>query len=464
MVPRIAPEGLWECPDLLPLAVEGTTGRRHWMLVVSVNSGAAAGSSGVQCFVGHFDGQRFSRDPSYPRPQPGWIPEGRLLADFEGDDYGDWVATGSAFGSGPARATLPKQQPVHGLRGRGLVNTSFGGDIAQGTLTSPPFAITHDFLSFLIGGGAHEGRTCLNLKVDGPGVRSATGESSERLRWNSWGLRSWPGRSVFLEIVDKHSGDWGHVNVDHILMADAPARPATQSALWADFGRHFYAAAAWSDIPKHDGRRIWLGWMASLEYAGEDLTTPWRGAMTLPRQMSLHPARLVPDWFRRPVQELRRLRDRSVGAQYCNGTEANTRLASATVHGPCLEIDAEFEVQAETGAFGQEVHCGRGAVTRIECDPSPGRLRLDRRHSGETRFHSAFPPVMEPPLPVQAGRLHLQVWCDTWSIEVLPNGGEVVLTALVFPPPGATNWAVFATPHPPQVRRLEARTPRSIWR
>ena len=462
--PEGCTDGVWECPDLFPLVVEGVKGRSHWVLVVSVSSGAPAGGSGIQYFVGHFDGQRFSLDPSYPRPQPEWIPEGRLLADFEGDDYGDWVATGSAFGSGPARGTLPNQQMVHGFRGRGLVNTYLGGDTAEGTLTSPSFEITHDFLSFLIGGGAHEGRTCLNLRVDGQVVRSATGENSERLRWHSWDLRPWRGRSAVLEIVDKHLGDWGHVNVDHILLADAPVRPATQPALWADFGRDFYAAVSWSDIPKHDGRRIWLGWMANLEYAGEVPTTPWRGAMTLPRQMSLRRSPDGPRLVQRPVRELRRLRDRSVRAQFCTLAEANTQLASATVHGPCLEIDAEFEVRAETGVFGLEVHRGQGAVTRIECDPSAGRLRLDRRHSGETRFHPAFPGVMEAPLPIQAGRLHLQVWCDTSSIEVFANEGEVVLTALVFPPPGATNWAVFATHHPPQVRRLEAWTLRSIWR
>lgn len=30
-----------------------------------------------------------------------------LIADFEGDTYGDWVVTGDAFGKGPARGTLP---------------------------------------------------------------------------------------------------------------------------------------------------------------------------------------------------------------------------------------------------------------------------------------------------------------------------------------------------------------------
>ncbi len=32
-----------------------------------------------------------------------------LIADFEGDDYGDWRAEGEAFGPGPAKGTLPGQ-------------------------------------------------------------------------------------------------------------------------------------------------------------------------------------------------------------------------------------------------------------------------------------------------------------------------------------------------------------------
>ena len=37
------------------------------------------------------------------------------IADFEGPDYGDWKATGEAFGSGPARGTLPNQMEVSGF-------------------------------------------------------------------------------------------------------------------------------------------------------------------------------------------------------------------------------------------------------------------------------------------------------------------------------------------------------------
>src|SRR3970282_2296967 len=42
----------------------------------------------------------------------GWSAEQQpdiLIADFEGDDYGPWQATGEAFGPGPARGTLPNQ-------------------------------------------------------------------------------------------------------------------------------------------------------------------------------------------------------------------------------------------------------------------------------------------------------------------------------------------------------------------
>src|SRR4051794_3903051 len=63
-----------------------------------------------------------------------------LLADFEGETYGDgWRTTGAAFGKGPAKGTLPNQMPVSGFLGKGLVNSFAGGDASTGTLTSSAF-------------------------------------------------------------------------------------------------------------------------------------------------------------------------------------------------------------------------------------------------------------------------------------------------------------------------------------
>ncbi|MCA9200457.1 MAG: hypothetical protein KDA87_23115, partial [Planctomycetales bacterium] len=71
-----------------------------------------------------------------------------VLAEFE-TTYGDWQATGDAFGSKPATGTLDGQQEVTGFHGQGLVNTFLNKDASQGTLTSPPILIQRKFLSFL---------------------------------------------------------------------------------------------------------------------------------------------------------------------------------------------------------------------------------------------------------------------------------------------------------------------------
>lgn len=58
---RGAAGGVWECPDLLELPVDGGPATR-WALIVSVAQGAPAGGSGQQYFVGDFDGARFTPD------------------------------------------------------------------------------------------------------------------------------------------------------------------------------------------------------------------------------------------------------------------------------------------------------------------------------------------------------------------------------------------------------------------
>lgn len=146
-----------------------------------------------------------------------------VLADFEGGDYGDWKVTGEAFGARPARGTLPNQQKVSGFVGIGLVNTFLGGDAPWGTLTSPPFTITRKYLNFLLGGGGHDGQTCLNLLIDGQSARSAAGRDNEKLEWRSFRVAHLEGREARIEIVDRHSGGWGHINVDQIELADERA-------------------------------------------------------------------------------------------------------------------------------------------------------------------------------------------------------------------------------------------------
>lgn len=79
--PRGEVGGVWECPDLFPLALDAD-GEQRWVLLVSIGDGGPAGGSGTQYFVGRFDGVTFT-----PLPAPG-EPDGRARwLDHGPDNY-----------------------------------------------------------------------------------------------------------------------------------------------------------------------------------------------------------------------------------------------------------------------------------------------------------------------------------------------------------------------------------------
>ncbi|PVG81286.1 glycosyl hydrolase family 32 [Nocardioides gansuensis] len=324
--PQGAVGGVWECPDLFPLPVDGDSKKQKWVLLVSLNPGHLYGGSGTQYFVGEFDGTRFTPDDdgSYeppaelsvfedfesesfddwtatgtafgPGPAPGaaagtdqggvsnYLGErlansfhgfdgstgtltsptftvqedflnfrigggnhphnpdeildppapvaASMIADFEGGSYGEgWISEGNAFGTAPSTGTIGDQQEVTGFEGSGLVNTFIDHDRAVGTLTSPEFEITNDYINFLIGGGRHPmseaDPTAVNLIVDGEVVRTATGKDAERLTWSAWDVSELRGQTARLEVVDQNTGGWGHINLDSVMLSDEPAQPAS---------------------------------------------------------------------------------------------------------------------------------------------------------------------------------------------------------------------------------------------
>lgn len=231
-----------------------------------------------------------------------------LVNDFEAEDYGAWQAAGSAFGTGPARGTLGGQMKVSGFLGKGLVNSFLGGDRPTGRLTSPAFTIERDYLKFLIGGGGHEGKTCMNLLVGGKVVRSACGPNtepggSEALDWENWDIREWKGQRAVLEIVDEASGGWGHINVDQIVQGDTPAAklsvlpserneavPRPDDAVELKIGGKYLLVPVSNkgrkgeltvvvdgclvhrlecDFPRGRGEVDWWGWLDLSEYVGK---------------------------------------------------------------------------------------------------------------------------------------------------------------------------------------------------
>ena len=161
-----------------------------------------------------------------------------LIADFEGDGWGGWTAEGTAFGPGPVRGPLPGQVEVTGYLGRGHASSFHGGDPALGRLISPPFNVERRYLSFLIGGGRRTyygnndpGYVAVNLVHEGHVVRTAPRsqwepDGSDHLSWDWFDLADLEGRQVRVEIVDQHTGPWGHILVDQSRADRHAAAPA----------------------------------------------------------------------------------------------------------------------------------------------------------------------------------------------------------------------------------------------
>src|SRR2546430_2281939 len=135
-----------------------------------------------------------------------------VIADFEGDSYGDWKTSGEAFGSGPAHGALAGQMSVAGFQGKGLVNSFRGGDDATGALTSPAFKVERRFLRFLIGGGNYPGETCINLLASARIVRTATGPNSEQLEAQQWDPADLSAQDVTIQIVERRQRRFGPIN------------------------------------------------------------------------------------------------------------------------------------------------------------------------------------------------------------------------------------------------------------
>lgn len=72
--------GVWECPDLFELTIDGT-GEKKWVLLCNLNPGGIFGGSATQYFVGDFDGKKFTADTD----SDGNIPTKWL--DFGKDHY-----------------------------------------------------------------------------------------------------------------------------------------------------------------------------------------------------------------------------------------------------------------------------------------------------------------------------------------------------------------------------------------
>ena len=152
-----------------------------------------------------------------------------LFEDWSSGTYGNWVASGTAFGAGPRKVSeLPAYMGPVRAETTYVVNSHQnrnGEDVGQadahkGKLVSPEFTIDRSFINMRVGGGSHKGETCVNLVVNGEIVRSVTGHDSNQMAWESFDVRDLADKKANIEVVDMFTGGWGQISLGEVFFSD----------------------------------------------------------------------------------------------------------------------------------------------------------------------------------------------------------------------------------------------------
>ncbi|WP_261304322.1 GH32 C-terminal domain-containing protein [Paenibacillus andongensis] len=232
--------------------------------------------------------------------------------------------------------------------------------------------------------------------------------------------------------------------------------------LWTDYGKDFYAAVSYSDIPAKDGRRIWLGWMSNWRYPFAMPTGSWKGNMSIPRELRL---RNIPDQglrlIQEPVKELQTLRGKEVALSKQELTAGHNPFDA--IKGTSYELVTELSVQPNAKLVFK-LRKGSGQETSVNYDAKTEQLTVDRSHSGITSFEKGFAEKVSAPLKLKDGKLKLRFFVDESSLEVFGNDGEAVVTCLIFPDPTSNRLELTASEGSATLDNAQFYPMQTVWR
>lgn len=238
-----------------------------------------------------------------------------------------------------------------------------------------------------------------------------------------------------------------------------------EKAVWLDYGRDNYAGVTWSDIPKEDGRRIFIGWMSNWDYATVVPTDAWRSAMILPRTLALKKTDLGYRLFSQPVRELERLRSDSRSIEGSDIVDSLDLTQTIGGFASQLELELEFEpLTADAGVFGVELTNGKGEQYRIGYDVAARQFYSDRTRSGDLAFSEKFgAEIHKAPRQSNDSRVRFHLFFDVASAELFTDEGGTVLTDIFFPGENLNRVKLFSKNGKVRLVKGEAWALKSTW-
>lgn len=196
---------------------------------------------------------------------------------------------------------------------------------------------------------------------------------------------------------------------------------------YVDFGKDFFAGVTFNNAP--NDRKILLGWVNDWEYANDIPTGgEWRGAFSVPRELSLKRTAKGFELIQWPVSELKKGQKEAFSTQ-------NLKVTSnyeVPFRGNIFDLELTIKPQ-QAKVLELKLLQSTDEETVLRYDVSEQTLSLDRTHSGNVSFNPKFASVEKVKVPLKDGKLQLRVLADKSIIEVFAQNGEKTLTDLVFP-------------------------------
>ncbi len=221
---------------------------------------------------------------------------------------------------------------------------------------------------------------------------------------------------------------------------DAPL----QDHQWVDYGADFYAATTISGAP--GGKPVLFGWMGNWDYAQKMPTNPWRGAMAIPRELTLSGGGSGNSSDDGGKPALRSSIASVPAGVLSSGAAAERQLTVADGSKPLGEDFSSrsqlLDVELTPGGAAEAGIVLRGL--KISYQAQTGTLTVDRSAAGTTKFSDKFSPYHQVRVPLVDGKLKLRILLDTSSVEVFAPESGTVITDLFLPDWPNTDASVFS--------------------
>ncbi|WP_452223904.1 glycoside hydrolase family 32 protein [Lacinutrix chionoecetis] len=206
-----------------------------------------------------------------------------------------------------------------------------------------------------------------------------------------------------------------------------------EKAVWLDYGRDNYAGVTWSNIPKNDGRKLFMGWMSNWEYARDVPTETWRSTMTIARELKLKKSDNGYLLVSNPVTELYKHVSKTIKKDSLIVKKQEDIISKNKIDLARLIVELQINnLKEEQYTF--LFHNKFGDTLSFGLDNKNKLYFLNRQKSGKVDFSEKFANTISKAKKANSSNnLKVQVLLDKTSIEVFYNNGETVFTELFFP-------------------------------